>query len=96
MRDIAEHLDVSVSTVSRALNGHHYVDEATRVLVREAAEKLGYPLHNLRRPAKDKKKQSVLVLTRRGELKSSQVRGLPGVEEALAPQLGGLLAAARR
>jgi LacI family transcriptional regulator len=40
--DIAKELDVSVSTVSRVLNGFEYVKESTRRRVLETAERLGY------------------------------------------------------
>lgn len=48
LRDIARQANVSVSTVSRALNDHIYVNEATRQTVYQAADTLGYPLENLR------------------------------------------------
>jgi DNA-binding LacI/PurR family transcriptional regulator len=40
--DIAEHLDISVSTVSRALNGYEDVAPGTRQRVFDAAASLGY------------------------------------------------------
>ncbi|MCI2421754.1 LacI family transcriptional regulator [Saccharopolyspora sp. K220] len=42
LKDIAVQLDLAVSTVSRALNGHPHVDERTRSRVLAAAESLGY------------------------------------------------------
>ena len=42
IRELAEHLDISIGTVSRALNGKPDVNEETRRRVLEAAEKLGY------------------------------------------------------
>ncbi|KPF46071.1 LacI family DNA-binding transcriptional regulator [Rhizobium sp. AAP43] len=42
IRQLAEHLDISIGTVSRALNGKPDVNEETRKRVLEAAEKLGY------------------------------------------------------
>src|SRR5579875_2795097 len=42
IRELARECGVSVATVSRALNGHPEVSDATRRLVREAAERLGY------------------------------------------------------
>ena len=42
IKDIAESLNLSVSTVSKALNGYSDVSEATRRLVREAQLELGY------------------------------------------------------
>ena len=42
IRDVARHLGLSVSTVSRAMNGRAEVSAATRTLVREASLALGY------------------------------------------------------
>jgi DNA-binding LacI/PurR family transcriptional regulator len=42
IRELAEHLDISIGTISRALNGKPDVNEETRRRVLEAAEKLGY------------------------------------------------------
>ena len=42
IRDLARHLDISIGTVSRALNGKADVNPETRQRVREAAAKLGY------------------------------------------------------
>lgn len=42
IRDIARKCDISVSTVSRALNGDYGVKEQTRKRVLEAANELGY------------------------------------------------------
>lgn len=42
IRRLAEHLDISIGTVSRALNGKPDVNEETRKRVLEAAESLGY------------------------------------------------------
>jgi DNA-binding LacI/PurR family transcriptional regulator len=42
IRDLARHLDISIGTVSRALNDRADVNPETRVRVREAAARLGY------------------------------------------------------
>jgi DNA-binding LacI/PurR family transcriptional regulator len=42
IRELARHLNVSIGTVSRALNGRPYVDEALRKRIVEAARELGY------------------------------------------------------
>ena len=42
IRQLAEYLDISIGTVSRALNGKPDVNEETRQRVLEAADKLGY------------------------------------------------------
>ena len=45
--DLAQELNISVSTVSRALNGHSAISEATTKRVVELANKLGYQPNNL-------------------------------------------------
>lgn len=52
VRDIADHLDVSTSTVSRALNGSRLANEATRALIIETAEAMGYEKRVTRRHGK--------------------------------------------
>lgn len=42
LKDLAEHLGLSQTTVSRALNGYPEVKEATRLRVTETAARLGY------------------------------------------------------
>ncbi len=42
LKDLAEHLGLSQTTVSRALNGYPEVNEATRKRIAEAATRLGY------------------------------------------------------
>src|SRR5208337_5063980 len=42
IRELARHLDISIGTVSRALNDRADVNPLTRQRVREAAAKLGY------------------------------------------------------
>jgi LacI family transcriptional regulator len=45
LKDLAQHLGLSQTTVSRALNGYPEVNEATRRRVAETAERLGYRPH---------------------------------------------------
>ncbi|MEM7333674.1 MAG: LacI family DNA-binding transcriptional regulator [Chloroflexota bacterium] len=58
IKDISKHLGVSVSTVSKALNGYDDVSQETRDLVQETARNLGYrasaSARNLRRGRTDK------------------------------------------
>ncbi|PIQ22872.1 MAG: LacI family transcriptional regulator [Cytophagales bacterium CG18_big_fil_WC_8_21_14_2_50_42_9] len=42
IKDIAQELNLSPSTVSRALNNHPHISQETKKKVREAVEKLGY------------------------------------------------------
>ena len=66
LKDIAIHCGVSVATVSKVLNGHSDIGEATRQKVLAAAADMGYtanaaaralktplpqPRHRVRRPA---------------------------------------------
>ncbi|MBI1226056.1 MAG: substrate-binding domain-containing protein [Bacteroidetes bacterium] len=47
IHDIAKELNVSSSTVSRALKGHHSIGEATTKAVKKLAEELGYRPNHL-------------------------------------------------
>lgn len=47
IHDIARDLNVTASTVSRALSGHHSISEATKQLVRAAAERVGYRVNGV-------------------------------------------------
>ena len=47
IRDLARHLDISIGTVSRALNDRVDVNPLTRQRVREAAAKLGCSIKTL-------------------------------------------------
>lgn len=52
LKELAGHLELSTTTVSRALNGYPEVNEATRERVRRAAEALNYrPRHHARQLA---------------------------------------------
>ena len=42
IKDIAKACGVSVATVSKALNGHNDISQATKEKVREAARQIGY------------------------------------------------------
>jgi DNA-binding LacI/PurR family transcriptional regulator len=62
IRDVARHAGVSPATVSRVLNNHPSVNEATRYTVLQAAQTLAYPTDNLR--TNGPVARSVLVLSR--------------------------------
>ncbi len=70
LRDIAEYANVSVSTVSRALNNYHYVDEVTRNAIQEAADALEYSLENLRKPLVRNRKTVTLLTRNPGKLEN--------------------------
>ncbi|MBL3688062.1 LacI family transcriptional regulator [Leucobacter zeae] len=84
IRDVAEHLGLSVSTVSAALNGGGTLKEATRQRVREAAAELGY------RPSRT---ALAFRLGRTGTIAYS----LPAVDDGTVPMLdvGGYMVGAR-
>ena len=42
IKDIAKEVGKSIATVSRALHDHDDIGEETKILVRQAAEKMGY------------------------------------------------------
>lgn len=64
LRDVAKHANVSVSTVSRALNNNPNVDEATRALIHETVGQLQYSLDNLR---KSQGENPTILLLSRGD-----------------------------
>lgn len=85
LRDIASRTNVSVSTVSRALNQQQYVDAATRMLVLQAADELGYSLHNLRRKAGTRSRRLILLLTHHDNPEEFETRRLEthGIEQLI-------------
>lgn len=52
LKDIASHCDVSVATVSKALNGQQDIGEATRRRVLSAAKEMGYTVNSAARALK--------------------------------------------
>lgn len=67
IKDVADHLDLSVTTVSRALAGYSDVAETTRVRVSDAARDLGYvPTHAARQLRRKKTETIGLVFPTMG------------------------------
>jgi LacI family transcriptional regulator len=67
IKDVADHLDLSVTTVSRALAGYSDVADATRVRVSEAADELGYvPTHAARQLRRQKTETIGLIFPTMG------------------------------
>ena len=62
IKDVAKAADVSVATVSRALNGHQNVAEAVRKRVLEAAAALRYSPHHAARSLSSRRTQTVGVV----------------------------------
>lgn len=60
--DVAQETGLSVSTVSRALNGYHDVSAKTRARVAEAAEKLGYVPNTSAKNLSSKNKKNVALI----------------------------------
>ncbi|MEG1459438.1 MAG: LacI family DNA-binding transcriptional regulator [Acetivibrio sp.] len=59
IKDIAEHLGIAVSTVSKGLNGASDISEETRQLVLDTAVEMGYTTKKMRKP--ENKKVCVFV-----------------------------------
>ena len=59
LRDIAEQVGRSITTVSRALAGYDDVSEATRLRVRQAAHELGYEPHTAARQLQKQRTDTV-------------------------------------
>lgn len=62
IQDIAKEAGVSIATVSRALNDHPSVNEATKLAVIQIAERLDYPLKKI--STKQRVGRSVLIVVR--------------------------------
>jgi len=62
MKDIARSCGVSVATVSKSLNGHRDIGEATRQRVLETAEKMGYMPNSAARALKTNRTYNLGIL----------------------------------
>jgi LacI family transcriptional regulator len=87
LKDLAEHLGLSQTTVSRALNGYPEVNEATRLRVAETAARLGYrPNANALRLATGRSGAVGLVLRGAGELGPHMSEFMGGISERLSAE----------
>ena len=59
LRDVARELGLSISTVSRALNGYPHIDERTRARVQRAAKALNYQPNALARALRQQETKTV-------------------------------------
>ncbi|WDR05011.1 substrate-binding domain-containing protein [Devosia rhodophyticola] len=85
LKDLAEHLGLSQTTVSRALNGYPEVNEATRLRVMETADRLGYrPNANALRLATGRASTIGLVLRGSTEFGPHMTEFLAGIGTGLA------------
>jgi len=82
--DISKKLNVSVATVSRALNDHPRISEATKELVRKTAKEMNYKQNNLAKALKsgETKNVGIIVPYINTNFFSSVIRG---IEEELSP-----------
>ena len=62
IKDIAEKLNISVSTVSRALKDNHEISAQTRKTVQELAKQLGYKPNPIAVALKTHKSHSIGVI----------------------------------
>lgn len=81
IKDVARHANVSVATVSRALNGHPNVAEDVRKRVLEVADRLRYSPHHAARSLSSRRTQTIGVVLPDlyGEFFSELVRGIDQV-----------------
>ncbi len=84
IKDVAREANVSVATVSRALNGHDNVAAAVRSRVLEVANRLRYTPHAAARSLSSRSTQTVGVVLPdlHGEFFSELMRGIDGVASA--------------
>jgi len=84
IKDVAREANVSVATVSRALNGHDNVAAPVRKLVLEVAKRLRYSPHAAARSLSSRTTQTVGVVLPDlyGEFFSELMRGIDGVASA--------------
>lgn len=71
IRDVARHLSVSITTVSRALDGYSDVSETTRQRVIQAAHELGYLPNRAARQLRRKRTDTIGYILPSGALNSS-------------------------
>jgi LacI family transcriptional regulator len=79
--DIAKELNISFSTVARALNNNPSISDSTKKIVKEAADRLGYQPNNLASSLRSGKTKTIGVLVPRLDVSffSSVVHGIEGV-----------------
>ena len=79
--DIAKELNITFSTVARALNDHPAISTATKQAVRETAERLGYRANRVASSLRSGKTKIIGVLVPRLDVSffSSVVHGIEGV-----------------
>ncbi len=81
IKDVAKKLNVTTSTVSRALNDHHSISEKTKKLVRKTAEELNYSPNKVAASLRSGKGNSIGVIIPKinSNFMSNCVFGIEGV-----------------
>ncbi|RBD06289.1 LacI family transcriptional regulator, partial [Xanthomonas oryzae pv. oryzae] len=89
IKDVAREAQVSVATVSRALNGHDNVAGPVRQQVLEVAERLRYSPHAAARSLSSRRSQTlgVVLPDLYGEFFSELIRGIDGAARAAGQHL---------
>ncbi len=89
IKDVAREAQVSVATVSRALNGHHNVAVSVRQQVLEVAQRLRYSPHAAARSLSSRRTQTlgVVLPDLYGEFFSELIRGIDGAARAAGQYL---------
>lgn len=84
IHDIAEKLNITASTVSRALNDHPRISEATKKAVKKAAEKLNYQPNHIAAALRNGKSNiiGIIVPTVNRSFFSAVVRGIEEIANA--------------
>ena len=62
IKDVAREANVSVATVSRALNGQHNVAEAVRRRIQDVAQRLRYTPHHAARSLSSRRTRTIGVV----------------------------------
>ncbi|MDO6810653.1 LacI family DNA-binding transcriptional regulator [Zobellia galactanivorans] len=62
LKDLAKELNLSPSTISRAISGHPAISDATRKLVQQKADELGFTPNSIASSFRKKKTQSIGII----------------------------------
>lgn len=81
IKDVANKLNVTTSTVSRALNDHHSISDKTKILVRKTAEELNYSPNKVAASLRSGKGNSIGVIVPKidSNFMSSCISGIESV-----------------
>lgn len=82
VRDVAERAGVSRQTVSRVLNAHPEVSEATRTRGLQVLRDLGYRMNNAARALGTRRSRTLGVLAPRSTTEFGPTRSIEAIESA--------------